>query len=319
MALAVLHDVRPIPAQMRGAATDAGCCDAYTAMIEIITSVLTLGGFAVFLALVLVLVDRKLFVEEDPRLEVVEQMLPGNNCGACGFPGCRAFSEQLVAGDIPPGACTVSTDEGRAQIARYLGVDVGAREKVVARLACAGGTNVSRNRALYRGASSCRAAAQVGGGGKSCAWGCLGFGDCEDVCTFDAIYMDEHSLPVVVEDLCTACGDCVRVCPKDLFELHPVSHRLWVNCRSLEAGDEVLEDCEVACTGCGRCALDAPGGLIAMENNLPIVDYTKDHNTRTPIERCPTGAIVWLDADGPARGREAARVLRQHPLPTAPT
>ncbi len=288
-------------------------------MNVILTAVLTLGGIAVGLAVILVLVNKKLFVQEDPRIDAVEAMLPGSNCGACGFPGCRALSEALVGGDALPGKCTVSSDGGRQSIAAYLGVDVGAQEKVVARLACAGGINVSRKRALYQGLETCRAAAMVGGGGKSCAWGCLGLSDCADVCDFDAITMNEFCLPVVNPDKCTACGDCVEVCPKSLFELHPVSHQIWVACRSLEAGDDVLEDCEVACTACGRCAMDAPG-VIQIVNNLPVVDYDRRHaDTRAAIERCPTGAIVWLNNGGAEKGRDARKVLRQRPLPAAAT
>ena len=206
---------------------------ACSAVLAIVTSVLTLGGIAVGLSLVLVLVNRKLHVEEDPRLDIVEEMLPGNNCGACGLPGCRAFSEAAVGGETAPGKCTVSTDEGRARIAQFLGIDVGAQEKVVARLACAGGANVSRNRADYQGLGTCRGAALVGGGGKSCAWGCLGLSDCADVCDFDAIYMNEHSLPVVIEDACTACGDCVEVCPKGV---DPMGRIMTLRDQAMAAG-----------------------------------------------------------------------------------
>lgn len=288
-------------------------------MAVILTAVAALGGITVILAALLILANKKLYVQEDPRIDIVEEMLPHANCGACGFPGCRPFAEALVGGQALPGKCTVSSEEGRHQIAHFLGVDVGAQEKVVARLACAGGINVARNRARYEGLKTCRAAAVVAGGGKGCFWGCLGLADCEVVCDFDAIHMNQFSLPVVDEEKCTACGDCVEVCPKDLFSLHPASHRLWVACKNLEAGDEILEDCEVACTACGRCAADAPG-MIKMVNNLPVVDYSKNHKTDVPIQRCPTGAILWIEKDGTIiKGRESKKVLRKSTLPDLPT
>jgi ferredoxin len=223
-----------------------------------------------------------------------------------------------VQGEAKPGKCTVSSEEGRESIAGYLGVDVGAEEKLVARLACAGGTNVARNRAHYDGLPSCGAAARVAGGGKSCFWGCLGLADCRDACDFDAIAMNAHSLPVVDEDKCTACGDCVTACPKDLFSLESIGRRLWVACKSQDAGDEMLEDCEVGCTACARCAMDAPG-LIAMTDNLPVIDYEKNHRTKEPIQRCPTGAIVWLDPQGPEKGPAARKIIRKGTLHDAPS
>jgi electron transport complex protein RnfB len=283
------------------------------------TGVAALGGLTLMLASLLVLAHRRLHVEEDPRIDVVDEMLPHANCGACGYPGCRPFAEALVGGDAAPGKCTVGSEAERVAIADFLGVDVGAEEKRVARLACAGGANVARNHAHYDGLASCRAATQVAGGGKGCFWGCLGLGDCAVACDFDAIRMDAQSLPLVDEEACTACGDCVEVCPKDLFSLHPVSHRLWVACSSLLAGDEILADCQVACTACGRCEMDAPG-LVAMQGHLAVVDYTRNHDSRTPIQRCPTGAIVWLDAErGPIKGPAATKIIRKGALPDAPT
>lgn len=279
--------------------------------MTILIALLTLGGLTLLLALMLTIANKKLYVYEDPRIDVVEGMLPHANCGACGYPGCRPFAEALVKGEMLPGKCTVSSEDGRKVIAAYLGVDAGTEEKRVARLACAGGFNVAINRAKYEGIGTCRGEALIAGGGKGCSWGCLGHGDCEKVCDFDAITMNAFGIPVVDESKCTACGDCVEVCPKDLFSLHPVSHRLWVACKSLEAGDAVLEDCEVGCTACGKCAMDAPS-LISMVNNLPLIDYSKNYNTQVPIQRCPTGAIVWLENNGNVlKGAEAKKIIRK--------
>ncbi|MGB5170605.1 MAG: RnfABCDGE type electron transport complex subunit B [Eudoraea sp.] len=280
--------------------------------MSVIVAIAALGGLTLLLALMLIIANKKLYVFEDPRIEKVEDMLPHANCGACGYPGCRPFAEALVHQKALPGKCTVSSDEGRQSIAKFLGVDLGKEEKQVARLACAGGTNVAINRAEYIGIESCQAAALVSGGGKGCFWGCLGHGDCEVVCDFDAINMNEHGLPVVDVDKCTACGDCVEACPKDLFSLQPISHRLWVACKNLEQGNEILEDCEVGCTACGKCAMDAPADLIRMKNNLPLINYAENHNTQLPIQRCPTGAIVWLDDSGIAiKGKESKKIIRK--------
>ncbi|MDH3768478.1 MAG: RnfABCDGE type electron transport complex subunit B, partial [Gammaproteobacteria bacterium] len=191
-----------------------------------LVAVVTLGGLTFLIATALVVAQSRLRVDEDPRIEPVYELLPHTDCGACGYPGCRAFAEALAAAEVPPGKCTVGTEEEKQAIADILSVDVGNVEKVVARLACAGGANVARMHAFYEGLDSCRGAALVAGGGKGCFWGCLGYGDCEAVCDVDAIIMSQDKLPVVIEDLCTACGDCVDACPKDLFTLHPVSHRL---------------------------------------------------------------------------------------------
>jgi Na+-translocating ferredoxin:NAD+ oxidoreductase RNF subunit RnfB len=285
----------------------------------VVTSVAAIGGLTFLLATMLILANRKLYVEEDPRIDVVEDMLPHSNCGACGFPGCRPFAEALVVGEALPGKCTVSNDAGRSAIAGFLGVAVGEQVKIVARLACAGGVNVARSRAHYEGTPTCLAAAQVAGGGKGCFWGCLGLGDCDRACDFDAIAMDRHLLPVVDNDRCTACGDCVDACPKDLFSLQAENNRLWVACRNLEQGDEILANCEVACTACERCAMDAPD-LVSMRDNLPVIDYSRTPAGREAIERCPTGAIVWMDEHrGAVKGTAAKKIIRHSALPEAST
>lgn len=276
-----------------------------------------MAAIGVILAAILAFADKKLYVYEDPRIDEVESLLPKANCGACGTPGCRSFAEKAVNGEIAPGKCTVNSPENIVLIAELLQVDAGGDEKRVARLACAGGENVARQRVEYTGMESCRAAALVSGGGKGCTWGCLGLGDCERACTFNAIGMNAHSLPVVNEVRCTACGDCVEACPKSLFSLHPVSHRLWVACRNLLNGEAAEAECEVACTACGRCEADAPAGLIKIVNNLAVVDYSKNKlATAAPTQRCPTGAILWIDEiKGPTKGLDAKKITRKTPLP----
>ncbi|WP_273437742.1 RnfABCDGE type electron transport complex subunit B [Sedimenticola selenatireducens] len=289
-------------------------------MTDITSIALSVGFMAVLgsvLASILVLANKRLFVYEDPRIDDVEDLLPRANCGACGSPGCRPFAEGLIDGTFEPAQCTVNSKETNELIADYLGVDLGAQEKRVARLACAGGSHVAFIRASYAGMNSCRAAALVSGGGKGCSWGCLGMGDCADVCDFAAISMNKYGLPVVNEDLCTACNDCVEVCPKDLFELHSINEQLFVACKNLEKGEEAENECEVICTACERCAVDSPEGLIEIRNNLAVIDYSKnDLASRVAIERCPTGAIVWFDKQGGYQvGKDAKKIIRKEMLP----
>ena len=270
----------------------------------------------IVLASVLAFANRKLYVYEDPRIEEVEEMLPHANCGACGMPGCRPFAEALIKGEIDPALCTPNSQAMTEEIAEFLGVELGDHTKRVARLACAGGAHVAYFRAEYSGMKSCRAATLVSGGGKGCTWGCLGLGDCETVCEFDSIHMNKYGLPVVNEDHCVACSDCVDVCPKDLFFIQPVTHKLWVACKSLSEGDEAEHDCEVACTACARCVADAPEGLIKMEANLAVIDYSKNElASKVAIERCPTGAIVWMEDQKTLKGLGAKKIFRMEPLP----
>lgn len=264
---------------------------------EIVVSVSILVGLGLFFATVIAVAYKKLRVEEDPRIDLVDEMLPHANCGACGQPGCRAFAEQLVAGAAPPSKCTVSSSEALERIAALLGVDAGAQEKVVARLLCAGGKREAQNLADYKGTlRSCRGESVVTGGPKACSWGCLGLGDCEVACDFDAIYMNDDGLPVVIADKCVACNDCVEACPKGLFQLMPVGQKLIVQCKSLLEGDLALNKCSVACTACGRCVADSAPGLISIQNNLAVINYELNHLANIDAtRRCPTDAIVWVE------------------------
>ena len=285
--------------------------------LNVTTAILFMGVLGLLLSSMLAFANKKLWVFEDPRIDEIESMLPATNCGACGNAGCRPFAEALISGEVVPAQCTVSSAEAISEIADYLGVESGDVVKRVARLACAGGSHVARMRARYDGLESCRAAAVVSGGPKSCTWGCIGLADCADVCDLDAITMDRHGLPLVDAEKCTACEDCVEVCPKGLFSIQPVDRRLWVACKNLEHGDSAESECEVACTACERCVKDSPEGLISIQNNLAVVDYS-NNNLTSPVatERCPTGAIVWLDDDkGAVKGVYAKRIVRNEALP----
>jgi Na+-translocating ferredoxin:NAD+ oxidoreductase RNF subunit RnfB len=265
-------------------------------LTTMVVPVLILGGVGLSFAALIAVTHRRFKVWEDPRIDAVVDLLPGSNCGACGQAGCRAFAEALVSGSIEPATCTVMTPDGVGDVATYLGVDAGEARSVVARLLCAGGCDVAPSQAEYRGLATCKAAAAVAGGGKACAWGCLGLADCEVACDFDAIVMNTVDLPVVIPERCTACGDCVEACPKDLFVLMPAEQHLIVQCRSALEGDLAESQCAVACTACGRCALDAAPGLITMARGLAVVNYGLNHLADPEaIARCPTGAIAWVD------------------------
>lgn len=261
-----------------------------------------LGGVGAGFAALIALAHRRFYVYEDPRFDATTQLLPGNNCGACGYPGCRGFAEALVAGKVTPAGCTVMNADQKADVAEFLGVQVGSATPRTARLLCAGGRDVTVQLSEYLGLETCAAAAAVAAGGKGCTWGCLGLADCARACTFDAIIMNDVGLPVVLPEKCTACGDCVEACPKDLFVLLPVDHHLLVQCRSLLEGEAATALCKVACNACGRCAADAPG-LITMQRGLAVIDY-QHYELANPAAtaRCPTGAIVWVEGAQFSRG-----------------
>lgn len=269
-------------------------------MSPLLTSALILGGVGLTFGILIALANAKLKVWEDPRIASVEELLPGANCGACGYAGCRAFAEAAVEGKTAPAECTVLSKPEVQAVAAFLGVEAGSANKRVARLLCAGGHDVSHWKAEYHGVESCAAAVAVSGGGKACAWGCVGLADCAVVCDFDAIVMTENGLPLVDPELCTACGDCVDACPLDLFTLMPLSHHLIVQCKCLLEGDHATEVCSVACNACGRCVQDAAPGLIHMEDGLAVVDYSKiEMEDPGATARCPTDAIVWVEGTQP--------------------
>jgi len=274
---------------------------------SILTPVAILGGLGLAFGTLIALAHWKLKVWEDPRIDELSDILPGANCGACGFAGCRAFAEAATTGDVVPAECTVMGSYELEEFAEILGVDAGEIEKRVARLLCAGGSDVAVQKAEYYGVESCAAAVAVSGGGKGCAWGCVGLADCAVSCTFDAIWMNPVGLPVVEPDKCTACNDCVVACPLDLFVLMPLEQHLIVQCRNLLDGEAATSVCSAACNACGRCVADAEPGLIEMRSGLAVIDYDRiELENPAAIARCPTNAIVWVDGAQVFPGLELA-------------
>lgn len=260
-------------------------------------TILTLCVLGAVLAAVLYFVAQKFKVEEDPRIDEVEKMLPGANCGGCGFAGCRGMAEALVKNDdISALYCPVGGGDVMKAIADYLGKAAPEREPQVAVVRCAG-TCANRPRTnQFNGAPSCAVVASTYGGETGCTFGCLGKGDCTAVCEFGAITMNpETGLPEVDDEKCTACGACVKACPKGVIELRkkfPKSRKVYVSCVNKEKGGVARKSCKAACIGCGKCAKVCPFGAITVENNLAFIDSTKCRLCRKCVVECPTGAIV---------------------------
>ena len=255
----------------------------------LIPALLTMSGLGALLAGGLAFADRKLRVEEDERIGV----LPGANCGGCGLAGCQDFAVKVVAGEKDVNGCPVGGPDVAAEIARILGVEAGDSIRLVARVHCRGGNGLAQVKASYAGPASCSAKALVSGGDKACLYGCLGGGDCVEACQFDAIFMDEQGLPQVMDVLCTGCGACVKACPRDIIELHPETHELFVFCRNRDDPRTARKVCAVACIGCAICAKKS-NGAISMKDNLAVIDYARLDPGIIPIERCSTKAIGFL-------------------------
>ncbi|MBX2955012.1 MAG: RnfABCDGE type electron transport complex subunit B [Cyclobacteriaceae bacterium] len=263
----------------------------------ILYTVLSLTGLGVLAAAIIHLVSKKFAVQEDERIDKVEEVLPATNCGGCGQPGCRAFAKAVVeAGTLEELHCPVGGNAVMKQVAAILGINAVERDPYIAVVRCSGSFEYRKKTNIYDGESSCKIAATLYSGDTGCAYGCLGMGDCVDVCDFEAMYMDEKTgLPVIIEDKCTACNACVKECPKDILELWPKgkkNKRIYVACLNEEKGSTARKECAVACSGCAKCFEACRYDAISVTNNLAAIDPEKCTLCLECVETCDVRNII---------------------------
>ena len=262
--------------------------------MSMITGALLLMGITgTLLGVIIALFARFFKTETDSRIELVQELLPGANCGGCGKAGCADFAKSVVAGENPPSRCPVSSAEQVNAIALALGISASAGVQKRAIVRCGGDLLQTVNRVNYNGISDCNAASLVAGGPKGCLHGCLGLGSCANVCPFGAIEM-VNNLALVHRELCVGCGRCVEVCPRHVISLVPADAEVHVYCNSPDKGAAKRKQCKVACIGCGKCVRTAPE-LFRLTGTLASANYeAEEFPGQEMVEKvkCPTGALL---------------------------
>lgn len=258
----------------------------------ILIPVVALGGMGILFGGVLAYASHKFAVEVDPRVEQLRAVLPGANCGGCGFPGCDGLADAIVEGRAEVDGCPVSSSEVKNQMAEIMGKTAVESEKMVARVICTGGTDKCSQKFEYSGIKDCKAASMIKGGNKECDFGCLGYGTCVSVCPFGGIKITENQIAEVDFDRCTGCGKCVDACPKSVIALVPFVNRVHVNCSNKETVKKTLNKrCKVGCIMCKQCAKVCEYEAIIFEDNVAKIDYSKCQECMLCVEKCPTKAI----------------------------
>jgi electron transport complex protein RnfB len=258
----------------------------------VIKALAVLGGAGLLIAVLLLVASLKLSVQVDERETAVRAVLPGANCGACGFPGCEGYAAAVAAGRAPLNACVPGGPNVARKIGDIMGQEAAATEPGVAFLTCRGGRNEAGRRFQYKGAADCRQAALLLGGPKACVYGCVGLGHCAQVCPFGAITMGGNGLPVIDEKKCTGCGKCVRECPKQTLLLVPRSKLVVLACASHDKGKAVRDVCRVGCIACGLCVKVCPTQALSMDKNLPVMDFRKCIDCGICVQKCPTRSFI---------------------------
>ena len=266
----------------------------------IVVTIVSLSLLAAVAAVILYFVAKKFHVEEDPRIDEVQEALPAANCGGCGFAGCRNFAEALVAAETFDGLnCPVGGNEIMKIIADILGKTAAEADPTVAVLLCNGTPQFRPRTTHYDGAENCQIQHNLYLGETNCAYGCLGNGDCVKACQFDAIKMDDTTkLPIVADDKCVACGACIKACPRNLIELRKKAkkdRKLYIACSSCDKGAVAIKACKVACIACNKCVKVCEFGAITIENNKAYIDAKKCTFCRKCVAECSTNSILEIN------------------------
>lgn len=264
-------------------------------MGEIIIATSVLGGTALIIGIMLGIAGEKLQVEVDEKELKVRELLPGNNCGGCGYPGCDGLASAIAKGEAEVNSCPVGGTNVANKISEVMGVVLEEKEKKVAFVRCGGTCDKSKKKYNYYGIQDCRKAVIApGGGDKACSYGCLGYGSCVNECLFDAIHIVD-GIAVVDKEKCVACGKCISICPNNLIELIPDSAEYRVQCVSNDKGKDIKKVCEAGCIGCTLCTRVCETGAITVENNLAKIDYNKCVNCGKCADKCPVNIIRKTD------------------------
>lgn len=243
------------------------------------------------LGVILAIASRVFAVHADERIEKITELLPGANCGGCGYSGCAALAETIVAGKAPVNACHSVSDENLKQIGEVMGVKAEPGKRYRAQVMCSGTNDYAKKKYIYEGIADCAAANKLSGGDKLCPNGCIGLGSCKAACAFDAIQII-NGVAAVDYDKCRACGSCVAVCPKGLIRLIPFEAKYWVGCCSTDKGAVTKSYCEAGCIGCKLCEKKCPSGAITVTDSVAKIDYEKCTSCGLCASVCPR-KIIW--------------------------
>ena len=258
----------------------------------IIMAAVIVGGTGLFIGIFLGLADKKLTVKVDEKEEAILGVLPGNNCGGCGYPGCSGLAAAIAKGEAPVDQCPVGGAPVAAKIGAIMGQEVKETARQVAFVKCAGTCDKTTVKYEYTGVEDCEMMAFIpGSGAKNCTFGCMGFGSCVKACPFDAIHI-VNGIAVVDQEACKACGKCVAKCPRHLIELVPYKANHLVQCSSHDKGPAVKKVCEAGCIGCTLCTKQCEFDAFHMDNNVAVIDYTKCTGCGKCAAKCPAHVII---------------------------